>query len=191
VGTTRIAIVDDHALVRDGLARLLGLEEDLTVVGSCGDGAGTLTLAAACRPDVLLLDIALPDADGLDLVAEIRRVSPETRVLMLSMHSEPEYAAEAIARGACGLVTKSASAEALVDAIRRVAAGETLPSLDRLSLREREILALVAAGRSNDEVARELGIQRKTVDGHCERLMQKLDIHTRAALVAYGRRIAF
>jgi len=191
VGTTRIAIVDDHALVRDGLARLLGLEEDLTVVGSCGDGAGTLTLAAACRPDVLLLDIALPDADGLDLVAEIRRVSPETRVLMLSMHSEPEYAAEAIARGACGLVAKSASAEALVDAIRRVAAGETLPSLDRLSLREREILALVAAGRSNDEVARELGIQRKTVDGHCERLMQKLDIHTRAALVAYGRRIAF
>ncbi len=191
MGTTRIAIVDDHALVRDGLARLLGLEEDLTVVGSCGDGAGTLTLAAACRPDVLLLDIALPDADGLDLVAEIRRVSPETRVLMLSMHSEPEYAAEAIARGACGLVAKSASAEALVDAIRRVAAGETLPSLDRLSLREREILALVAAGRSNDEVARELGIQRKTVDGHCERLMQKLDIHTRAALVAYGRRIAF
>jgi DNA-binding NarL/FixJ family response regulator len=191
VGTTRIAIVDDHALVRDGLARLLGLEEDLTVVGSCGDGAGTLTLAAACRPDVLLLDIALPDADGLDLVAEIRRVSPETRVLMLSMHSEPEYAAEAIARGACGLVAKSASAEALVDAIRRVAVGETLPSLDRLSPREREILALVAAGRSNDEVARELGIQRKTVDGHCERLMQKLDVHTRTALVAYGRRIAF
>lgn len=191
MGTTRIAIVDDHALVRDGLARLLGLEEDLTVVGSCGDGAGTLTLAAACRPDVLLLDIALPDADGLDLVAEIRRVSPETRVLMLSMHSEPEYAAEAIARGACGLVAKSASAEALVDAIRRVAAGETLPSLDRLSPREREILALVAAGRLNDEVARELGIQRKTVDGHCERLMRKLDIHTRAALVAYGRRIAF
>lgn len=191
MGTTRIAIVDDHALVRDGLARLLGLEEDLTVVGSCGDGAGTLTLAAACRPDVLLLDIALPDADGLDLVAEIRRVSPETRVLMLSMYSEPEYAAEAIARGACGLVAKSASAEALVDAIRRVAAGETLPSLDRLSPREREILALVAAGRLNDEVARELGIQRKTVDGHCERLMQKLDIHTRAALVAYGRRIAF
>lgn len=191
MGTTRIAIVDDHALVRDGLARLLGLEEDLTVVGSCGDGAGTLTLAAACRPDVLLLDIALPDADGLDLVAEIRRVSPETRVLMLSMYSEPEYAAEAIARGACGLVAKSASAEALVDAIRRVAAGETLPSLDRLSPREREILALVAAGRSNDDVARELGIQRKTVDGHCERLMQKLDIHTRAALVAYGRRIAF
>jgi DNA-binding NarL/FixJ family response regulator len=191
VGTMRIAIVDDHALVRDGLARLLGLEEDLTVVGSCGDGAGALTLAAACRPDVLLLDIALPDADGLDLVAEIRRVSPETRVLMLSMHSEPEYAAEAIARGACGLVAKSASAEALVDAIRRVAVGETLPSLDRLSPREREILALVAAGRSNDEVARELGIQRKTVDGHCERLMQKLDVHTRAALVAYGRRIAF
>jgi DNA-binding NarL/FixJ family response regulator len=191
VGTTRIAIVDDHALVRDGLARLLGLEEDLTVVGSCGDGAGTLTLAAACRPDVLLLDIALPDADGLDLVGEIRRRNPETRVLMLSMHSEPEYAAEAIARGACGLVGKAASAETLVDAIRRVAAGETLPSTERLSPREREVLALVAAGRSNDEVAQELGMKRKTVDGHCERLMEKLEIHTRAALVAYGRRIAF
>jgi len=191
VGTTRIAIVDDHALVRDGLARLLALEAGFSVVGSCGDGAGALKLLAACRPDVVLLDISLPDADGLDLVGEIRRRNPETRVLMLSMHSEPEYAAEAIARGACGLVGKAASAETLVDAIRRVAAGETLPSAERLSPREREVLALVAAGRSNDEVAQELGMKRKTVDGHCERLMQKLEIHTRAALVAYGRRIAF
>ncbi|MDD5264091.1 MAG: response regulator transcription factor [Candidatus Bipolaricaulis sp.] len=191
MGTTRIAIVDDHALVRDGLARLLARESGLSVVGSCGDGAGALELVAACRPDVVLLDISLPDADGLDLVGEIRRRNPETRVLMLSMHSEPEYAAAAVARGACGLVGKAASPEALVDAIRRVAAGETLPTPQQLSPREREVLALVAAGRSNDEVARELGIQRKTVDGHCERLMHKLEIHTRAALVAYGRRIAF
>ncbi|MEN6368921.1 MAG: response regulator transcription factor [Thermotogota bacterium] len=191
MGTTRIAIVDDHALVRDGLARLLTLETDFGVVGSCGDGAGALELAAALRPDVILLDIALPDIDGLDLIAKVLDRSPESRVLMLSMHSEPEYAAAAVARGARGLVAKSASAEALVEAIRRVAAGETLPSEERLSPREREILALVAAGRSNDEVACELGIQRKTVDGHCERLMEKLDVHTRAALVAYGRRIAF
>ncbi len=191
MGTTRIAIVDDHALVRDGLARLLALEADFSVVGSCGDGAGALDLAAALRPDVILLDIALPDVDGLDLIAKIRAKSPKSQVLMLSMHSEPEYAAAAVARGARGLVAKSASAEALVEAIRRVAAGETLPSEERLSPREREILALVAAGRSNDEVAQELGIQRNTVDGHCERLMKKLDIHTRAALVAYGRRIAF
>ncbi|MCX6093541.1 MAG: response regulator transcription factor [Candidatus Bipolaricaulota bacterium] len=191
MGTTRIAIVDDHALVRGGLARLLALEADFSVVGSCGDGAGALELAAALRPDVILLDIALPDVDGLDLIAKIRDRSPESRVLMLSMHSEPEYAAAAVARGARGLVAKSASAEALVEAIRRVAAGEILPSEERLSPREREILALVAAGRSNDEVAQELGIQRSTVDGHCERLMEKLDIHTRTALVAYGRRIAF
>ncbi len=191
MGTTRIAIVDDHALVRDGLARLLTLETDFWVVGSCGDGVGALELAAALRPDVILLDIALPDIDGLDLIAKVLDRSPESRVLMLSMHSEPEYAAAAVARGARGLVAKSASAEALVEAIRRVAAGETLPSEERLSPREREILALVAAGRSNDEVACELGIQRKTVDGHCERLMEKLDVHTRAALVAYGRRIAF
>ena len=191
MGTTRIAIVDDHALVRDGLARLLTLEADLSVVGSCGDGAACLELVAALRPDIVLLDIALPDADGLALVARIRERSPESRVLMLSMHSEPEYAAEAAARGACGLVAKSSSPEVLVDAIRRVAAGESLPTPHGLSPREREVLALVAAGRTNDEIADLLGIQRKTVEGHCERLMQKLSLHTRTALVAYGRRIAF
>ncbi len=191
MGTTRIAIVDDHALVRDGLARLLGAEGDFLIVGVCGDGAGALQLAAASRPDVVLLDIALPDADGLDLIAAIRRTSPAARVLMLSMHSEPEYAAAALARGACGLVAKSATAEILIDAIRRVAAGEILPAETRLSPREREVLALVAAGRSNDEIANQLELQRRTVEAHCQRLMEKLDVHTRAGLVAYGRRIAF
>ncbi|MDD5646741.1 MAG: response regulator transcription factor [Candidatus Bipolaricaulis sp.] len=191
MGTTRIAIVDDHVLVRDGLARLLGTEGDFHIVGACGDGAGALQLAAAGRPDVVLLDIALPDVDGLDLIAAIRRTSPTTRILMLSMHSEPEYAAAALARGACGLVAKSATAEALVEAIRRVAAGETIPAEKGLSPREHEILTLVAAGRSNDEIADQLGLQRRTVEAHCQRLMEKLDVHTRAALVAYGRRIAF
>jgi DNA-binding NarL/FixJ family response regulator len=105
------------------------------------------------------------------------------------MHSEPEYAAAALARGAHGLVGKSESPETLVGAIRTVAAGKTLPLEGALSSREREVLALVAEGCANDEIADRLGIRVKTVDGHCERLMRKLDVHTRAGLLAHGRRL--
>jgi len=185
----RVAIVDDHRLVREGLARVLGAEPGIEVVGEAGRGEDAAALAVACAADVLLLDIALPDVDGLTTVERVLEETPNTRILMLSMHSEPEYAAAARERGAHGLVGKSAAPEALIDAIRAVAAGEVIPVEGALSRREREVLALVADGCANDEIADRLGIRVKTVDGHCERLMAKLDLHTRAALVAHGRRV--
>jgi len=185
----RVAIVDDHRLVREGLAQVLGVEPGIEVVGEAGRGEDAAALAAACAPDVLLLDIALPDVDGLTTAERVLEEAPDTRILMLSMHSEPEYAAAARERGAHGLVGKSAPPETLIDAIRAVAAGEVVPVEGALSHREREVLALVADGSTNDEIADRLGIRVKTVEGHCERLMAKLDLHTRAGLVAHGRRI--
>ncbi len=188
MATTRIAIVDDHTIVRDGLVRLLTRESDFVVVGSCGDAAGALRLVQEEGPDVLLLDLGLPDASGLDVIAPLAERSPATRVLVLSMHAEPAYATAALARGAWGLVSKAAAPDDLAAAIRRVAAGERIPAPVRLLPREQEVLDQVAAGRTNEEIARDLGIQPKTVEGYAQRLMDKLDIHTRAGLVAYGRR---
>jgi DNA-binding NarL/FixJ family response regulator len=183
----RIAIVDDHTIVRDGLVRLLVQEEDFEVVGAGSDAAAALRLAADGKPDVMLLDLALPDANGLDVIAPLAVRSPGTRVLVLSMHAEPAYAAAALARGAWGLVSKAASPENLAAAIRRVASGERLPVPISLLPQEQRVLDEVARGRTNEEVAAVLGIQTKTVEGYAQRLMDKLGIHTRAGLVAYGR----
>jgi len=186
---TRVAIVDDHRLVREGLKRVLDAQEDLQVVGECGTGSEVSELIFDCAPDVLLLDVTLPDVDGLTLIAKIRETRPEMHVLVLTMHSEAEYAAAAVKRGASGLIGKDASSERLLGAIRTVAAGRAIPVERTLSSREREILDRIAAGASNEQIAEDLGIRVKTVEGHCERLMKKLDIHTRAGLVAYGRRL--
>ena len=186
---TRVAIVDDHRLVREGLKRVLDAQEDLQVVGECGTGSEVSELIFDCAPDVLLLDVTLPDVDGLTLIAKIRETRPEMHVLVLTMHSEAEYAAAAVERGASGLIGKDASSERLLGAIRTVAAGRAIPVERTLSSREREILDRIAAGASNEQIAEDLGIRVKTVEGHCERLMKKLDIHTRAGLVAYGRRL--
>jgi len=185
----RVAIVDDHRLVREGLTRLLDAEDDIDVVGACATGEEAAALVDESGPDVLLLDLALPDVDGLSLIGTIRVRSPETRVLVLSMHSEAEYAASAVDRGASGLIGKDSSSEILLGAIRAVAAGEAIPVEGALTTREREVLDRVTAGLSNAEIADALAISVKTVEGHCERLMEKLDIHTRAGLVAYGRRL--
>ncbi len=185
----RVAIVDDHRLVREGLTRLLEAEDDLEVVGACACGEDVEELVGASRPDVLLLDIALPGVDGLSLIGAVRASFPETRILVLSMHSEADYAAAAAERGAAGLVGKASSSDVLVGAIRAVAAGAAIPIDGALTAREREILAQIAAGRSNEQIGDALAISVKTVEGHCERLMDKLDIHTRAGLVAYGHRV--
>lgn len=184
----RIAIVDDHTIVRDGLSRLLSLDPEFVIVGVCADGAHALALVESKKPAVLLLDLALPDVNGLDLIAPLLHKSPGTRVLVLSMHAEPAYATAALARGACGLVSKAASPEELTQAIRRVAAGEVLAAALRLLPREQEILDLLAEGHANEEIAGRLGLQPKTVEGYAQRLMDKLGVHTRAGLVAYARR---
>jgi len=184
----RIALVDDHRLVREGLARVLEAA-GFDLVGTGGRGHEAVSLAGTLRPNVLLLDIALPDCDGLSVIESVLDASPDTRVLILSMHSEPEYAAAAEACGASGLIGKDASPDELVRAVRAVAAGEKIPVEGVLTPRERDVLARIAEGRTNEEIARDLGICEKTVAGHCERMMRKLDVHTRAGLVAHGRRI--
>ena len=185
----RIAIADDHALVREGLSRLLSSYPEIEVVGLAEDGFAAIEQTRATTPDILLLDIAMPNLDGLAAIPRIIEASRITRILVLSMYDEPEYAQAAVERGACGLVSKAASADSLYKAIQAAARGETLPIRRVLSQRECEVLALIGKGRTNAEIASALSIQEKTVEHHRQRLMDKLEIHTQAGLVAHARRI--
>jgi len=185
----RIWIVDDHALVREALGSLLAAQDGIDVVGATSGENQDVARIEAEAPDVVLLDIALAGSSGFELIPRIRARSPETRVLMLSMHAEAEFAETAIERGAQGLVSKAASVEELIGAIRSAAAGATLPVSGLLTPRERDVLDAITAGLRDDEIAERLAIRVKTVDGHCQRLMRKLGIHTRAGLVAYGQRL--
>jgi len=185
----RVALVDDHRLVRDALAELISSEPDLDVVASVGDGTAAMRAVEEEDPDVLLLDLALPDGNGLDLIRRVREANPETHVLVLSMHAEPEYAAAAQDRGAHGLVSKSAPVERLIEAIRCVAAGKALPVEDVLTERERDILAHIGRGATNEEIAAALALQPKTVEAYGQQLMAKLGVHTRAGLVGHARRL--
>jgi DNA-binding NarL/FixJ family response regulator len=185
----RVAIVDDHRLVRDALSDLLSAEPDIEVVASVGDGAAAVRATGETRPDVLLLDIALPDANGLDLIDRIRKGSPTTGVLVLSMHSEPEYAAAARERGARGLIAKSAPVEQLIEAIHTVADGDSIPVDGEMTEREREILKLIGQGATNDEIASALNLRPKTVEAYGQRVMAKLGVRTRAGLIGCARRI--
>ncbi len=186
----RVAIVDDHRLIRDALSDLISAEPDIDIVTSVGDGAAAVQAAGEARPDVLLLDIALPDTNGLDLIGRIRERSPTTRVLVLSMHSEPEYAAAAHARGARGLIAKSAPVEDLIDAIHTVADGDSIPVEGELTEREREILTHIGQGATNDEIASALNLQPKTVEAYGQQLMAKLGVRTRAGLIGCARRVS-
>jgi len=185
----RVALVDDHTLIRDALAALLSAEEDIRVVAAVGSVAEALCVAAHAAPDVLLLDIALPDGTGLEAISEICRRSPSTHVIVLSMHAEPEHAAAALERGACGLISKDASPEALLAAVRRAAQGVPLPVEKPLTRRERKLLTLIAGGAANEEMGAVLGVRAKTVEAYVQRLMDKLAVHTRAGLVGYARRL--
>jgi len=183
----RIAIVDDHALVRAGLVRLLSARYD--VIGEAADAASALALVRRASPDLLLLDLSLPDRDGLSAIPDLIAASPNTRILILTMYDEPEYAAAAVAAGACGLVSKSASAETLYAAIDAAVKGTLERPSFGLTEREQDVLSLLGEGKEDAEIAALLGISPRTVANHCARLMEKLGIHTRAGLIAHARRI--
>jgi two-component system response regulator NreC len=199
----RILVVDDHAVVRSGLKLLLSREDDMEPVGEAGEARTAVQMARQLEPDVVLMDVVMPGATGVDAAAEIRHVLPTARILMLSMQDDPSYVRQAFTNGAMGYVLKEAADAELVTAIRRVASGEQYvhPTLgaklvgdggaakhadDPLSDREREVLSLLALGHTNQEIADRLVVSVRTVEAHRAHILTKLRLSTRAELVRYA-----
>ncbi len=200
----RVLVADDHAIVRSGIRHVLEGEPGFIVVGEASNGAEALALAEESAPDVVVLDISMPGVSGLQAAAELRRRQPETRILILSMHDNTEYVLESLKAGVHGYLLKDTAAAELGAAIRAVCRGEMFFSppvarhlgaavrgetsaaqggtLGLLTSRERQVLVGVAGGRTNKEIAQELGISHRTVESHRESLMRKLDVYTVAGL---------
>lgn len=203
----RIALCDDHAVVRSGLRHILDAEEDLEVVGEASSAAEAVELASSARPDVFVMDLGLPDRNGIAATAEVRAVSPETRLLVLTVHDDVAYLRRAFEAGASGYLVKEAADVELVQAVRQVAAGKEYvhPSLGaallapdapaarpagpggELSEREVEVLALIANGLTNAEISEHLYVSVRTVETHRAHIHQKLNVRTRAELVRVAR----
>ena len=201
----RVLIVDDHAVVRAGLRLLLDAEADLEPVGEAGSGREAVFQARALKPDVILLDVVMPDQSWLEVLPTLMHEHPKARVLVLSMQDDPAYVRQAFAAGASGYVLKEAADTELVAAIREVARGGRYvhPELgarlvaadaeadrraedDPLSDREREVLRLLALGHTNQEIAKQLYISVRTAETHRAHIMQKLRLQSRAQLVQYA-----
>jgi DNA-binding NarL/FixJ family response regulator len=199
----RIVVADDHHVVRAGVRAVFASESDLTVVGEAADAATALAQLSDLTPDVLLLDLGLP-GDGLTVLRGAAVRSPSTRVLVLSMHGDGQHVRAALDAGASGYVVKGAGVEALVSALRAVAAGlsfldadaeralqePTPPDLawERLTPRERLVLRRVAEGRTNKEIAAELALSHKTVDSHRTNLMRKLGVRDAQGVTRFAMR---
>ncbi len=196
-----VLLVDDHSLVRRGFRRILEDEPDIVVVGEAGDGADAVRLAQQLKPQVIVMDCALPGMSGLVATRRILESLPKTAVLMLSMHSEETWVRQALDAGARGYILKSAMELELPVAVRKVAAGETVldPAISRpaalkgernaaLTPRELEILQLIVEGKSNKEIADQLQLSANTVAVHRANIMDALGIHKTAELVVYAIR---
>jgi DNA-binding NarL/FixJ family response regulator len=196
-----VLIVDDHALFRAGLRCRLELEQDITPVGEAATAAQAVSKARALQPDLVLLDLLLPGTSGHEAIPELAKVSPRSRVLVVSSQAAPSSVRQALSAGAAGYVPKRASDEELGAAIRQVAAGEgyvdpdlgaklvvpdRLAALEPLSERERDILQLLALGYTNQEIGRKRFISVRTVDTHRGHIMRKLGLETRAELVLFA-----
>lgn len=203
----KVLVADDHAVVRRGLRDILTATGDILVGGEAATAHDVRRLVREQRWDVVVLDISLPEGNGLDLTADIRRERPETPVLILTVHSEKQYAIRAIKAGAAGFLTKESAPDKLIDAVRKIAGGgryvsaelaETLASLlagetpsqphDRLSDREFEILKMLASGKTVSQVAQTLALSVKTVSTHRTRLLKKMNMKTNAELTRYAMR---
>jgi DNA-binding NarL/FixJ family response regulator len=199
--TIRVLLVDDHALFRTGLRRSLDAERDITPVGEAGTAEQAIVKARALQPDVVLLDLILPRGSFPETIAELLRVSPRSKVLVVSSQASRSAVRQAIAAGAVGYVTKRASEGELLAALRRIRAGERyvepdlgaklvvaddVPALEPLSERERDVLELLVRGHTNQEIGKTLYISVRTVDTHRAHIMRKLRLETRAELVHFA-----
>lgn len=211
--TIRVLIADDHAVVRLGIRMLLENESDIEIIGEAEAAAEAVQQAARLKPDVLLMDIGLPDMSGIEATREVKRISPQTAVLALTIHEDETYFFKMLEAGASGYVPKRAAPEELLIAIRSTARGDVYiyPSMAKLLVsdylkaqsaeesamvngltsREQEVLALIAEGYTSAQIAQELNISPKTVDRHRENIMSKLNLHSRVELVKYAIRKGF
>ncbi|HTM62647.1 MAG TPA: response regulator transcription factor [Burkholderiales bacterium] len=203
--TIKILIADDHAVVAEGLKHLVEAQPDLQVVATVGDGREAVRVAKETEPDVVLMDLSMPELNGADATRAIIDARPECRVIVLSMYVEREYVRRALKAGATGYVVKRSAAKELVEAIRAVQNGQRYLSprvadvviddyagdgkgdlLEKLSTREREVLQLLAEGRTGSEIAQRLALSQKTVETYRARLVEKLGIRDVAGLVKFA-----
>nr|WP_008062955.1 MULTISPECIES: response regulator transcription factor [unclassified Pseudomonas]EJN22285.1 response regulator containing a CheY-like receiver domain and an HTH DNA-binding domain [Pseudomonas sp. GM78]NYU07506.1 response regulator transcription factor [Pseudomonas sp. SbOxS1]WCM49218.1 response regulator transcription factor [Pseudomonas sp. WJP1] len=195
----RVALVDDHALVRDGIKALLSVMAPLEVVGEAESGAQAIEMVGRCQPDLLLVDISLPDMNGLELTRVLRSQYPALKVLVLSMYDNYEYVSESLRSGASGYVLKNAPSREIIAAIEAISSGGTFYSAEiaqrliadkntdnELTPRESQVLSKMAQGLNNKEMARELDISVRTVETHRLSIRRKLNIDKPAALVKYA-----
>ncbi|MDD7965346.1 response regulator transcription factor [Actinomycetospora lemnae] len=192
-GVVRVLVVDDHPVVRDGVVTALGRHSDIEVAGHAADGAGAVAACARERPDVVLLDLRLPDALAADVVPRLRAVSPASRVLLFTAFPEHSAVAPTLAAGAVGLLVKDASGVVLGDAIRQVARTGTYrgagPGTAQAPVtpREYDVLRLVAAGHTNGEIGERLRLSPNTVKTYLHNVMRKLDARNRAQVITNAR----
>jgi DNA-binding NarL/FixJ family response regulator len=202
----KILLADDHALVRQGFRMILEAQPDMEIVGQAGNGREAVDLAAKLHPDIVIMDVAMPDLNGIEATRRIVESAPRTRILALSMHKDSVYVREVLRAGARGYLLKDSGDADLVAAVRAVAKGEGYLSpsvsesvlsdyrrhvtdpLDLLSSREREVLQMIAEGKTNKEIATSLNLSVYTVEAHRGRIMEKLNLHSTSELVRFALR---
>jgi len=207
--TVRIVLAEDHIIVRDGVKALISADSQFEIVGEAKDGLEAIRIVDELKPDLILMDLTMPRMNGMEAIGEIKSCSPETKVLILTVHKIEEYVRASLKAGADGYLLKKSSQEELINAIRHVISGE--PYLDpgisgriitgyltgkstgadesrwsMLTKREREVLKLIAEGYKNSEIAQHLCISIHTVETHRDNLMKKLDLHNTAALTSFA-----
>jgi two-component system, NarL family, response regulator NreC len=203
---TRILLADDHAVVRQGFKMILSAQSDMEIVGEAANGREAVELAEQLKPDVVVMDVAMPELNGIEATRRLVSGAPHTRVIALSMHKDSVYVREILRAGARGYLLKDSGAEDLVRAIRAVASGESWLSpavsnavlddyrrhvtnpIDLLTSREREVLQMLAEGKTNKEIASVLNLSVYTVDAHRGRIMEKLNLHSINELVRFAVR---